>query len=88
MALSSLACAHSSLNLDCGVCLRVRQALCAPAALIAQNAGVEGAVIVEKIKESPWEVGYNAMADKFEDLLVAGEAPLQFCTPVLYHLCT
>jgi len=33
---------------------------------------VEGAVIVEKIKESAWEVGYNAMSDKFEDLLEAG----------------
>ena len=31
------------------------QALVAPAALIAHNAGVEGEVIVDKIKESEWE---------------------------------
>ncbi|KAJ0970315.1 hypothetical protein J5N97_023192 [Dioscorea zingiberensis] len=43
-----------------------RLALVAPAALIARNAGVEGEVVVEKIEESPWEVGYNAMNDKFD----------------------
>eukprot|EP00270_Netrium_digitus_P007267 TRINITY_DN211_c0_g1_i1.p1 TRINITY_DN211_c0_g1~~TRINITY_DN211_c0_g1_i1.p1 ORF type:complete len:625 (-),score=232.29 TRINITY_DN211_c0_g1_i1:385-2193(-) len=50
----------------------VEKALLAPAALIASNAGVEGAVIVEKILESPWEIGYNAMTDTFEDLLASG----------------
>ncbi|RLN00856.1 ruBisCO large subunit-binding protein subunit alpha, chloroplastic [Panicum miliaceum] len=39
-------------------------ALVAPASLIAHNAGVEGEVVVEKVKESEWEVGYNAMTDK------------------------
>lgn len=48
------------------------QALLAPAALIAQNAGVEGEVVVEKIKESEWEMGYNAMTDKYENLVEAG----------------
>lgn len=33
------------------------QALIAPAALIAQNAGIEGEVVVEKIKSGEWEVG-------------------------------
>ncbi|XP_073112191.1 ruBisCO large subunit-binding protein subunit alpha, chloroplastic-like [Elaeis guineensis] len=47
-------------------------ALVAPAALIAHNAGVEGEVVVEKIKDSEWEVGHNAMADKYENLLEAG----------------
>lgn len=50
----------------------VQRALSAPAALIAHNAGVEGAVVVEKILESAWEMGYNAMTDKYEDLLEAG----------------
>ena len=44
----------------------------APASLIAQNAGVEGEVVVEKVKASEWEVGYNAMADKYENLVDAG----------------
>lgn len=50
----------------------VQKALVAPAALIAQNAGVEGEVVVDKIKESEWEVGYNAMTDKYENLVEAG----------------
>ena len=44
----------------------------APAALIAQNAGVEGEVVVEKVRESEWEVGYNAMTDTYENLVEAG----------------
>lgn len=50
----------------------VQKALLAPASLIASNAGVEGAVIVEKILSSEWETGYNAMTDKYENLLEAG----------------
>ncbi|KAI4334362.1 hypothetical protein L6164_019063 [Bauhinia variegata] len=50
----------------------VQKALVAPAALIAQNAGIEGEVVVEKIKNSDWEVGYNAMTDKYENLVEAG----------------
>jgi chaperonin GroEL (HSP60 family) len=48
------------------------QALSSPAYLIANNAGVEGAVVVEKILESEWEMGYNAMTDRYENLLEAG----------------
>ena len=48
------------------------QALLAPASLIAQNAGIEGEVVVEKIKDSEWEIGYNAMTDKYENLVDAG----------------
>lgn len=44
----------------------------APASLIARNAGVEGEVVVEKIKEREWEIGYNAMTDKYENLVEAG----------------
>ncbi|XP_052884383.1 ruBisCO large subunit-binding protein subunit alpha isoform X2 [Gossypium arboreum] len=50
----------------------VQKALVAPALLIAQNAGMEGEVVVEKVKSSEWEVGYNAMTDKFENLLEVG----------------
>lgn len=48
------------------------QALLAPAALIANNAGVEGEVVVEKILDREWAIGYNAMTDKYEDLLESG----------------
>lgn len=40
--------------------------------MIAQNAGIEGEVVVEKLKESEWEFGYNAMTDTFENLVDAG----------------
>jgi len=40
--------------------------------LIARNAGVEGEVVVEKVREREWEVGYNAMNDKYENLVEAG----------------
>ncbi|KAL3325029.1 hypothetical protein AABB24_038902 [Solanum stoloniferum] len=50
----------------------IQKALIAPASLIAQNAGVEGEVVVEKVKEAEWEMGYNAMTDKYENLVDAG----------------
>lgn len=50
----------------------VFKSLSAPARLIANNAGVEGDVIVEKVFGKSWETGYNAMDDRIEDLLEAG----------------
>ncbi|XP_072953873.1 ruBisCO large subunit-binding protein subunit alpha-like [Typha angustifolia] len=50
----------------------IQKALVAPAALIAHNAGVEGEVVVEKIKDREWEIGYNAMTDKYENLVESG----------------
>jgi len=45
-----------------GIKLRVGvQALVAPARLIANNAGVEGDVIIEKLMGQPFEMGYNAV---------------------------
>ena len=40
--------------------------------MIAQNAGVEGEVVIEKLKDSEWEIGYNAMTDKYENLVESG----------------
>lgn len=41
--------------------------------MIAQNAGVEGAVVVGKIRESKDKsLGYNAATDAYEDLVKAG----------------
>ncbi|EPS67631.1 hypothetical protein M569_07141, partial [Genlisea aurea] len=50
----------------------IQKALISPAALIAQNAGVEGEVVVDKVKASEWEYGYNAMTDKYENLVESG----------------
>lgn len=48
------------------------QALLAPAKSIAANAGVDGEVVVEKIRTSDWRTGYNVMSGNFEDLIEAG----------------
>lgn len=50
----------------------VGKALLVPASLIAANAGVEGSVVVEKLLSCDWQIGYNAMTDRYEDLLSAG----------------
>ncbi|PIA37276.1 hypothetical protein AQUCO_03000104v1 [Aquilegia coerulea] len=50
----------------------VQKALVSPASLIAHNAGVEGEVVVEKVRAREWEVGYNAMTDTYEDLMASG----------------
>jgi chaperonin GroEL len=51
----------------------IKRACEEPLRQIAQNAGVEGAVIVEKVRaNSEHSFGYNADTDKFEDLVKAG----------------
>ena len=50
----------------------IRIALEAPLRTIVENAGREGSVIVQKIKEEKDNFGYNAQTDKFEDLVEAG----------------
>ncbi|KAG2486066.1 hypothetical protein HYH03_015272 [Edaphochlamys debaryana] len=50
----------------------VMKALRAPCRLIADNAGVEGEVIVQRLLGKPFEIGYNAMIDKVENLMDAG----------------
>ena len=44
----------------------------APAKQIAYNAGKEGAVVVEKVKAAPVNVGYNAATDEYIDMFEAG----------------
>jgi len=50
----------------------LKRALEEPARQIANNAGKDGAVIVEEIKKQEDNFGYNAAKDKFEDLVKAG----------------
>jgi chaperonin GroEL len=50
----------------------VWKALEAPARHIADNAGLEGAVIVQQIETSKGSIGLNAATGEFEDLLKAG----------------
>jgi chaperonin GroEL len=50
----------------------VRRAIEAPIRWIAQNAGVEGSIVVQKVKEGKDAFGYNAATDEYEDLVKAG----------------
>ncbi len=50
----------------------IRRALEEPARQIAENAGVEGAIVVDEIKKNKGSYGYNASKEKFEDLIAAG----------------
>jgi len=50
----------------------VKRALEEPARQIANNAGVEGAIVVQRIKSLKGNNGYNASNDSYEDLVKAG----------------
>jgi chaperonin GroEL len=50
----------------------VRRAIEEPLRQIVANAGVEGAIIVQKVKEGKGDFGYNARTEVFENLLKAG----------------
>jgi chaperonin GroEL len=50
----------------------VSKALSAPVKRIAQNAGFNGAVIAENIREKDFNIGFNASTGEFEDMFAAG----------------
>ena len=50
----------------------VRRAIEEPLRQIAANAGVEGAVVVQKVREGKADFGYNARTDTYENLLASG----------------
>ncbi|MFW6160302.1 MAG: chaperonin GroEL [Acidobacteriota bacterium] len=50
----------------------VRRALEEPLRQIASNSGHEGSIVVEKVKEKDVNIGFNALTEKYEDLVKAG----------------
>ncbi len=50
----------------------VRRALEEPLRQIAANAGVEGSIVVQKVKEGKGDFGYNARTEQYEELVSAG----------------
>jgi chaperonin GroEL len=50
----------------------VRRALEEPLRTIVSNAGIEGSIVVQKVKEGTGDYGYNARTDVYENLLAAG----------------
>ena len=50
----------------------VRRACRSPLTSIADNAGQDGGIVCEKVKEAKGNTGYNVATDKYEDLVKAG----------------
>jgi len=50
----------------------IKRSLEEPLRQIAVNAGLDGAVVAQKVKEGTGDFGYNARTDKYENLLAAG----------------
>ncbi len=50
----------------------VRRALEAPIRMIAENAGVDGSIVLERVRKEKGAFGYNAMSGEYEDLTKSG----------------
>ena len=50
----------------------VRRALEEPIRQIANNAGWEGSIVVEKVKDMKQDMGFNALTEKYEDMIKSG----------------
>jgi len=50
----------------------VKRAIEEPLRQIAANAGFEGSVVVEKVKEMKPDMGFNALTEKYEDMIKGG----------------
>ena len=50
----------------------IKKAIEEPIKMIACNAGLEGSIVVEKVKEKKGAYGFNARTDVYEDMIAAG----------------
>ncbi len=50
----------------------MRRAIEEPLRRLAENAGIDGSIVVDKVKNAKGNNGYNAATDTYEDLLKAG----------------
>ena len=50
----------------------IRRALEEPLKMIANNAGVEGAIVVEKVKNEPKGVGFDVLTEEYVDMVAKG----------------
>jgi len=50
----------------------VRRALEEPCRQIAENAGLEGSVVVDRVKKETQNVGFDALVGEYRDLVAAG----------------
>mmetsp|Transcript_7000 Transcript_7000/g.19013 ORF Transcript_7000/g.19013 Transcript_7000/m.19013 type:complete len:145 (+) Transcript_7000:3-437(+) len=52
--------------------LIISRAILAPLKRIAENAGINGAVIIEQVQQQAFEIGYNASKDQFGNMYEEG----------------
>ncbi len=50
----------------------IKRAIEEPLRQICQNAGIEGSIVVQKVKEGKADYGYNARTDVYENMIAAG----------------
>ena len=50
----------------------VKRAIEEPLRMIVENAGIEGSIVVQRVKEGKDDFGYNAYTDKYENLFESG----------------
>ena len=50
----------------------VRRAVEEPLRMISQNAGIDGSIVVDKVKNAKGAFGFNAATEEYEDLVKAG----------------
>ena len=50
----------------------VRRALESPLRTIVENAGIEGSIVVQKVRDGKGDFGFNARTEQYENLLAAG----------------
>lgn len=56
---------------DTGIAI-IRRALEEPLRQIVANAGIEGSIVVQKVKEGKGDFGFNARTEKYEKMMAAG----------------
>jgi chaperonin GroEL len=67
----------------------VARAIEAPLRQLATNAGLEGALIVDKVREQDGNVGYNVATGEYVDLIEAGVVdPTKVTRSALQHACS
>jgi len=70
-AQKALAGVEGSTEFNAGVSI-IRKAIEEPLRRIAENAGIDGSIVVDKVKNSKGSVGFNAQTEEYEDLIKAG----------------
>jgi len=62
---------EGSTEFNAGVSI-IRKAIEEPLRRIAENAGIDGSIVVDKVKTAKGSVGFNAQTEQYEDLIKAG----------------